>query len=149
METLLNTSASVPRCELATSRSRPRSANHSNVMLDVCVRIYLSKQAALSTWGCPYPRQGAMWGTASTAALVPNCGATRRWVVSLTLRSLYLPGKSTRFLLNIRLGGPRAFRASKDDPTIVQPVAVIVQPTRHQLQRHLAKEPTNISPLFN
>lgn len=70
-------------------------------------------------------------------------------MVSSTPRSLYLRGKSPRYLSNIRLGGARAFRASNDGPSIVQPVAVIGPPTHHQLQRHLAKEPTNISPVFS
>jgi hypothetical protein len=40
-----------------------------------------------------------------------------------------LRGKSPQFLSNIRLGEARAFRASKGDPTIVQPIAVTAPAT--------------------
>jgi len=48
------------------------------------------------------------WGSGGIAPHILDVGTTWRWVVSFTPRPLYTQGKSPRYPLDRRLGGPQS-----------------------------------------
>jgi hypothetical protein len=50
----------------------------------------------------------AYWGSVDVAPHILDLGTRLRWVVSFTHRPLYPPGKSHRYPLDRRLGGPQS-----------------------------------------
>jgi hypothetical protein len=76
----------------------------------------------------------AYWESGCIAPRILDLGTIRRWVVSFTPRPLYPQGKSPRYSLDRRLGGPqsRSGRGGEEknshslpglEPSIIQPIA--------------------------
>jgi hypothetical protein len=65
-----------------------------------------------STWVTPYLNKHhtikTYWGSGSIAPHIPDLGTRWKWVVSFTTRPLYPQGKSPRYPLDRRLGGPQS-----------------------------------------
>jgi hypothetical protein len=75
-----------------------------------------------------------VWGSGCIDPYVLDLGASWRWVISFTHRSLYPQGKSPRYPLDRRLGGPQnrparsgenswPYRDSNSEASVVQPVS--------------------------
>jgi hypothetical protein len=54
------------------------------------------------------PRHKEVLGSGGTAPRILDLGSSWKWVVSFAPRPLYLQGKSPRYPLDRRLGGPRS-----------------------------------------
>jgi hypothetical protein len=76
----------------------------------------------------------SVWGSGCIDPYFLDLGISWRGVVSFTPQPLYLRGKSPRYSLDMRLGGPQSrsgrrrenswpYRDSNSDPSIVQPIA--------------------------
>jgi hypothetical protein len=79
------------------------------------------------------PVQG-MWGSGCIDPRFLDLGTSSRRVVSFTLRPLYPRGKSPKYILDSRLGGPQnqseqhgensyPYWNSNSDPSVIQPAA--------------------------
>jgi hypothetical protein len=62
-----------------------------------------------------------VWGSGCIDPNFLDLGTSWRWVVSFTLRSLYPMGKSPRYPLNRRLGGPQSRSGRHGEVKILDP----------------------------
>jgi hypothetical protein len=86
----------------------------------------------------------AYWGSVDIAPRILDLGTRWRWVVSFTPRPLYPQGKSPRYPLDRRLGGPqsRSGRSGEEknskplpglEPPVIQPVVQLYTAELSQL----------------
>lgn len=68
----------------------------------VCIKLPLQKQS------CPWARQEAMWRIKGTALDIRKLDNEWGWVISLTLKPLYLREIGHRNQLHRKIGKPRA-----------------------------------------
>jgi hypothetical protein len=89
------------------------------------------------------PRHEGVLGSGGIAPRINNLGTRWRWVVSFTPRPLYPQGKSPRYPLQRRLGGPqsRSGRGGEEKnsqpPTELEPQNIDVQPVAQGSQNLL------------
>jgi len=77
-----------------------------------------------------------VFGGRGIAPRILDLGTKRRWVVSFTLRSLYIRGKSPRYPLDRRLGGPQN-RSECGEEKNSQPPPGIETPNRDRKNSEL------------
>jgi hypothetical protein len=88
------------------------------------------------------------WGSGFIAPSILDFGTRWRWVVTFKLRPLYSQGKSLRYPLDRRLGGPQSRSGHGGEKRNSQPPPEIEPQNPDRPARSLVTIPTELSRLF-
>jgi hypothetical protein len=75
-------------------------------------------------------RHEGLWGSGFINPHFLHLGTSWRWVVSFMTRPLYPRGKSPRYPLDRRLGGPRSRSGRRGEEEILDPTGTLTQTSR-------------------
>jgi hypothetical protein len=110
---------------IPTSYSKPH--NSSIKLTESLIRTYFhsgfcSKKVKFYLWLTNYAlRHEDVWGSEFKDTYFLDLGTSWRWVVSFTPRTLYTPGKSLRYPLDRRFGGPQSRSVRFGEEKILTP----------------------------
>jgi hypothetical protein len=82
----------------------------------------------------------AYWGSGGIAPRIFDLGTRRRWVISFTPRPLYLQGKSPRYALDKRMGGPQSRSGRGGEEKNSQPLPELEYAIIQAVDQHYTTE---------